>query len=162
MLLKNFLQSISYVGFTDGINMEQVSQVLRRIYKEPEEVETDQLLPFLVTLAVSNARYNDFDLKSRNFIDRALDLIEERFTGTKQLPPEFTHAIGAQDLFLFNQIPSQRKQYNKILDLNTLSSFEQASQSSDKSFFQDSVDNRQDKRFKQTSLEEDAIEQEKI
>ena len=74
--LANFLESIAYVGFTDQINMEQVTQVLRRIYKEPANVDTDQLLNFLVTLAVSNSRFSDFDIKSKEFVERALDKIE--------------------------------------------------------------------------------------
>jgi len=34
------LQSIAYVGCADEIDMEQVTQVLRRIYKEPKMVDT--------------------------------------------------------------------------------------------------------------------------
>ena len=83
--MSNFLESISYVGFTDKINMEQITQVLRRIYKEPKQIDIDQLLNFLVTLAVSNSRYNDFDLKSKDFVEKALDFIEKEFTGTKQI-----------------------------------------------------------------------------
>ena len=65
--------------------MEQITQVLRRIYKEPKQIDIDQLLNFLVTLAVSNSRYNDFDLKSKDFVEKALDFIEKEFTGTKQI-----------------------------------------------------------------------------
>ena len=65
--------------------MEQVTQVLRRLYKDPKFVDSDQLLNFLVTLAVSNARFSDFDIKSKEFVERALDHIESKFTGTKQI-----------------------------------------------------------------------------
>ena len=74
--LQNFLQSIAYVGYTGGINMEQITQVMRRIYKNPNQVDKNQILNFLVTLAVSNARYTDFDLKSKDFVEKALDIIE--------------------------------------------------------------------------------------
>ncbi len=47
---------------------------MRRIYKEPQKIETDDLLNYLVALAVSNARFQDFDVKSKDFVDRALDL----------------------------------------------------------------------------------------
>ena len=56
-MLANFLESISYVGYTEGINMEQITQVMRRIYKDPRKLEVDDVLNFLVALAVSNARY---------------------------------------------------------------------------------------------------------
>ena len=51
--MTNFLQSIAYVGFTEDINMNMATQVLRRIYKEPKNVETGDLLNFLVAMAVS-------------------------------------------------------------------------------------------------------------
>lgn len=72
-MLANFLQSVAYVGFTGSINMEQITQVLRRIYKNPAHLDSDELLNYLVTLAISNARYQDFDLKSKEFVERALD-----------------------------------------------------------------------------------------
>lgn len=80
--MANFLHSIAYVGHTENINMEQVTTVLRRIYKDPSNVEEDLLLDFLVTLAVSNARFEVFDIKSKDFVEKALDLIEAKFTGT--------------------------------------------------------------------------------
>ena len=58
---------------------------MRRIYKDPKNMAVDELLNYLVTLAVSNSRYQDFDLKSNDFVERALDLMEEQFTGTKQI-----------------------------------------------------------------------------
>lgn len=45
----------------------------------------DQLLDFLVMLAVSNTFYRDFDEKSILFVDAALDLIESNFTGTSHI-----------------------------------------------------------------------------
>ena len=63
--------------------MEQITQVMRRIYKYPQDVDKNQILNFLVTLAVSNARYTDFDIKSKEFVERALDIIEQEFTGTR-------------------------------------------------------------------------------
>jgi len=40
-VLANLLQSLAYVGFSENVNMEQVTQVLRRIYKEPSQVDID-------------------------------------------------------------------------------------------------------------------------
>ena len=56
--------------------MSLMTQVLRRIYKEPKNVETDDLLNFLVTMAISNARYSDFDVKSKEFVEKSIELIE--------------------------------------------------------------------------------------
>ena len=74
--LVNFLESISFVGFTEDINMGLLTQAFRRIYKEPANVETETLLNFLVTMALSLARFNDFDVKSREFIEKSLNLID--------------------------------------------------------------------------------------
>lgn len=122
--MTNFLESVAYVGYTENVSMEQITQVLRRIYKEPENLGKEQLLNYLVVLAVSNSRYSDFDVKSKDFVERALDQIEREFTGTKQIVATRNIAGAAArseefDLFLFNQIPSTKKSYNKILDKNT-------------------------------------------
>ena len=74
--------------------------------QEPKQLDIDQLLNFLVTLAVSNSRYNDFDLKSKDFVEKALDFIEKEFTGTKQITIQPNVDEKTFDLFLFNQIPS--------------------------------------------------------
>ena len=86
---------------------------MRRIYKDPINVETDLLLDFMVILAISNTRYQDYDIKSNEFVERALNLISEQFTGTKNVK------VKGKKLYLFNQIPSSQKSYNKILDINS-------------------------------------------
>jgi hypothetical protein len=50
-------------------------------------------LNLLVTLAISNTYYGDFDEKSKIFVESALDLIEDRFTGV-----EYVHAKMPTDL----------------------------------------------------------------
>lgn len=52
-------------------------QVYRRIYKTPDLVPIEELLNFLVMLAISNSYYNDFDEKSKVFIKTALDIVQE-------------------------------------------------------------------------------------
>ncbi len=42
-----------------------------------------QLLDFFVCMAIRNPDLDDFEDKSRQFIEDALNLIEEMFTGTK-------------------------------------------------------------------------------
>jgi hypothetical protein len=39
--LKQYIASCAYFGYTTNVNIEQISQVLRRIYKTPEEVGMD-------------------------------------------------------------------------------------------------------------------------
>ena len=75
--LDQFLQSSAYFGHTEGVDMQQVTQVLRRIYKSPSQATISQLLDFLTTLAVSNAYYKDFDPKSVTFVEEALDIVEQ-------------------------------------------------------------------------------------
>lgn len=114
--LGNFLKSISYVGFTENINMMTITQVLRRIYKEPETMETEELLNYLVTMAIGQARYSDYDVKSKQFVEKAIALVEKQFTGTRQIT--VNHNDKQFDLYTFNQIRSPQKAYNKILDRN--------------------------------------------
>ena len=119
--LRQFLKSSAYFGYTDGIDMEQVTQVFRRIYKQPSAAGMSQLLDFLITLAVSNAYFKDFDPKSRLFVEAALDLVEENFTGTSHrtaLRKNDQNQDEEFKLFYFNQMPSERKTYNKILQKN--------------------------------------------
>jgi hypothetical protein len=53
----NFLKTCSYVGYTDGYDIQNLTQVFRRIYKSPEDVEIDILLDFAMILAISNINY---------------------------------------------------------------------------------------------------------
>lgn len=83
--LKQFIASCAYFGYAKGINIQQLVQVYRRIHKSPDGLDSEEILNFLVMLAVSNTYYRDFDEKSRLFIDKALDLVEDQFTGTKHV-----------------------------------------------------------------------------
>ena len=69
---------------------KEVVNVIRQVLKNCvlDEIDIDQLLDFLVMLAVSNSFYKDFDDKSRLFIDSALDLVEARFTGISHITIE--------------------------------------------------------------------------
>mmetsp|Transcript_21926 Transcript_21926/g.29322 ORF Transcript_21926/g.29322 Transcript_21926/m.29322 type:complete len:126 (+) Transcript_21926:468-845(+) len=64
-------------------------------------------------------------MKSKEFVERALDVIENQFTGTKRIKVANPNAKEDEsfqpelELFLFNQIQSTKKHYNKILDRNT-------------------------------------------
>jgi hypothetical protein len=67
--------------------------VYRRIYKHPKDCDIDELLNFLVVLGISNTYYGDFDEKSKVFIETALDIIEDQFTGV-----EYVHALKPADI----------------------------------------------------------------
>jgi hypothetical protein len=43
------------------------------------------LLNYMVSLALSNAYYKEFDEKSVEFVESSLNLIEQRFTGNEFL-----------------------------------------------------------------------------
>ena len=70
------MESAAFFGYTNDVNVEQLTQVFRRIYRTPSECDIEELLNFLVVLAISKSYYQDFDEKSKVFIDQALDYIE--------------------------------------------------------------------------------------
>jgi hypothetical protein len=59
--------------------------VFRRLHKDPSAIETKQLLNFFISLAIGRPDLNEFEPKSRAFIEEALDILEEKFTGTKTI-----------------------------------------------------------------------------
>jgi hypothetical protein len=80
--MEKFVNSIAYVGHTESVDMEQLTQVIRRICKTPENMGSDFLLNFLITLAIGSARFNEYDEKSKKFVNTCLDYVEEKFAGT--------------------------------------------------------------------------------
>ena len=70
------MESAAFFGYTNDVNVEQLTQVFRRIYRTPSECDIEELLNFLVVLAISKSYYQDFDEKSKVFVDQALDYIE--------------------------------------------------------------------------------------
>jgi hypothetical protein len=72
-------------------------------------------------LAISNTYYRDFDEKSKQFIEQAIDYIEETFTGFQKI--EAVRPTTAQsnskgtsekfNLIYFKQILTDEKTYNK-------------------------------------------------
>jgi hypothetical protein len=82
--LQEYLHSAAFLGFTqiNNVDMQRITQLFRRLYKTPEQVpEIKQLLDYMIVLALSNAYYKDFDEKSVEFVEQALNLIEHKFTG---------------------------------------------------------------------------------
>ena len=89
-MIGEFLKTVSYVGYTDGFDVEKLTQVFRRIYKSPEDVEIDTLLDFAMVLAISNSPYEEYDSKSKKFIIDTLDFIEDQYKGYKSIEQETT------------------------------------------------------------------------
>lgn len=83
--LRHFIHSCAFLGHTEGVNMEQISQLLRRLHKTPSEVHMDQLLDFFVMLAISKQFYGDFDPKSKAWVQTALELVDQEFTGSSHV-----------------------------------------------------------------------------
>ena len=75
--LQQFINSLAYTGHTSGLDMPQLSQVIRRIFKSPDKMQSDFLLNFLLILAVDNANFAKFDEKTKKFVDDCLDFVEE-------------------------------------------------------------------------------------
>ena len=81
--LDQYISSCAYFGYEETHNnIEKLTQVFRRLYKEPEQVDPMILLDYLVVLAVSGKYYQDFDEKSKQFIEDSISLVETRFTGS--------------------------------------------------------------------------------
>ena len=74
---------MSLLGYTGDVSMQMVAQLLRRLYKEPEAIDRNQLLDFLVCFALSNPDLSSFENKNSIFVEQCLDLIEQTYTGAK-------------------------------------------------------------------------------
>ncbi len=83
-ILAKFVQTCSYVGYTDQIDMLKLTQIFRRINKDVREIKDISLvLDFMIMMALSNCGYKEeFDAKSAKYIEDALDYIDEYFKGT--------------------------------------------------------------------------------
>ena len=58
IILKDFIKTCAYVGYTDGYDMSKLTQIFRRIYKKPQDVDDiSTLLDFSILLALSNSPY---------------------------------------------------------------------------------------------------------
>jgi len=71
-------------------------------------------------LALSNAYYPEFDAKSVEFVEQAINLIENRFTGMHQFEVPVSNPISGEEevkvtLNYYQSIPSNTKVYNKVL-----------------------------------------------
>jgi hypothetical protein len=98
--------------------MKKITTVVRRLYKTPQAMEQTELLDFLVVLSLSDNNYLDFDSKSKAFIDEALDLIDEAFTGISKTVLKVKQADGEMkdvELSYFESIKTDEKLYNKTL-----------------------------------------------
>ena len=118
--MEKFIKSIAYVGHTEGIDIEQMTQVVRRVFKTPQNMDKDFLLNFLLTLAVDNANYAGYDMKSKRFVDECLDFVEEQFAGTikfnvkvPSLEPEGKPRVI--QMFRLKPMESNPSAYNKTL-----------------------------------------------
>ena len=119
-ILGPFLKTCSYVGFTKGIDIEKLSQTTRRIFKTPENCkDISTLLDFTLLLALSSAPFEDFDPKTKQFINDTLDFIDHEFKGfntiEQSLETSKSHATQKVVLNYFDTIKSENKTFNKKL-----------------------------------------------
>ena len=79
--MKEFLHSCAYLGYSN-FDLSKLTQVFRRIYKKPDKIEDiNMILDYLITLALSDAYYKDFEEKDVAFVTQCIDIIEKKFTG---------------------------------------------------------------------------------
>ncbi|CDW77558.1 UNKNOWN [Stylonychia lemnae] len=116
--IKDFLHYSSYLGYSQ-FDIQKCTQVLRRIYPNPESIQDVTLiLDYLVVLAVSGDSYEEFDEKSKKFVEACIDYIDDKFTGTE------TKTIIQQDpitgeeekinIKYFKSIQSTDRVYQKV------------------------------------------------
>ena len=68
-ILLEFMKTCAYVGYTEGVNMPLLVQLFRRLLQTPAEVEDiDDLLNFMLMLALSNTMTSELDKKSQDFV----------------------------------------------------------------------------------------------
>mmetsp|Transcript_4139 Transcript_4139/g.6150 ORF Transcript_4139/g.6150 Transcript_4139/m.6150 type:complete len:223 (-) Transcript_4139:1008-1676(-) len=81
-IIGNFIDTCAYVGHTSGYDLEILTTVFRRIYKNPAEVENvTTLLNLMLLLSLSNTATEQWHAKSKAFINNTLDFLEDRFKG---------------------------------------------------------------------------------
>ena len=79
-VLKDFMNTCAYVGISSGYDTQKLTQTLRRVYKTPAEVEDISiLLDFTIILALTNTAYEEFEPKSKEFVEQCLEKIETHF-----------------------------------------------------------------------------------
>lgn len=87
--LEEYLHAASTLGYTsiNATDMQKLAQLFRRLHKTPDQVPMSLLLNFLVVLCLQkrDVYYRDFDIKSVEFIEGAIDLVEKHFTGQETI-----------------------------------------------------------------------------
>lgn len=77
------------------------------------------MLDYYIILALSNAYYYDFDDKSVEFVNKGLDIIEEKFIGHESVEIEQVDPISNETnkttVNYFKAISTYSKVYNKVL-----------------------------------------------
>ncbi len=74
-----------------------------------------------MVLALSNAYFPEFDQKSVEFVEQAINLIESRFTGMHSTEVPLINPVSGEpeeekiSLNYYKSIPSHSKIYNKVL-----------------------------------------------
>jgi len=107
----------SYLGYTD-FDIAATATLLRRLYKEPENMPMEELLDFLVVLALSDSYYKQYEEKTKKFVEQALELVEEEFQGTLTANVKIRNEQNKLEDFefkYFKSVQTDDKLYNKTL-----------------------------------------------
>lgn len=110
-------------------------------------MDSDFLLNFLLTLAIDNANYSNFDGKSKKFVEDCLDYVEEQFAGTHKFNVKADPIVPngkprVISMFRLKPIASNPMSYNKTLTYNKNSSLDGIETDQD---MDDERDNEDDK-----------------
>lgn len=106
-----FINSASYLGYTE-FNVKKLMTALRLLFPDPKSLDENLILNCLVLLSMSDVYYKTMDTKQVAYIEKMLDLLEERFSGKRVAHIEFNNTAsdpksGNNHLLMFSQSSSQ-------------------------------------------------------
>lgn len=81
--MNNFIEKVAYLGYTD-FKVDKLLKAFSLIYPDLDKVQEETILDLLVLLAESrNFNLKNMDKKTQQYVDKMLDLVEDRFSGKR-------------------------------------------------------------------------------
>ena len=115
--IESFIEKAALIGFSE-FSIKKLLIALRVLYPDPAELSDKNLLNFLTLLALSSSYFKKYDYKSANYIEKCLDIVEEKFSGKKTVEMQVNGSKDPIKIEYFDKIPTEDKVYNKNLRLD--------------------------------------------
>lgn len=94
--MTTFINSASYLGYTE-FNVKKLMTALRLLFPDPKSLDENLILNCLVLLSMSDVYYKTMDTKQVAYIEKMLDLLEERFSGKRVAHIEMNDSSSSSD-----------------------------------------------------------------